>query len=323
MRAFEFQRAGNAAEALKAEGRFLAGGTTLVDLMRLEVETPTKLVDVKRLPFNKVETKGADIRIGASITNSALAKHPLITENLPALSQAILAGASPQLRNLATTAGNLLQRTRCSYFRDITQACNKRAPGSGCSAWDGYNRMHAILGGSEHCIAAHPSDMCVAMAAFGARVVTQGAKNQSREIPFEHFYVKPGEHPAQENTLQPGELITHVLIPKTPFFKKSLYLKARDRASYAFALASVAVALDLEGGKIREARVAFGGVATIPWRSPEAEAALKGRKLDPVTALKAADAAFANTHSREHNAFKGPLAKRLLIQALRDLGGAK
>ncbi len=259
---------------------FFAGGTTLIDLMKIEVLTPRGLVDVNRLPFDAIEVNGTCTRIGANVRNSDLAFHPTIRERYPVLPEAILAGASAQLRNMATTAGNLLQRTRCAYFRDVSAACNKRNPGSGCDALTGYNRSHAVLGTSAKCIATNPSDMCVALAILDARVLTKKADGSERAIPFGELHLLPGDTPERETVLEHGELITHVELPDLPIAARSHYLKVRDRSSYEFALASTAVALSIEGGVIREARVAFGGIATKPWRSQEAEAALAGKPAE-------------------------------------------
>src|SRR5256885_4801216 len=262
--------------ATKPQGKFRSGGTNLIDLMKMGVETPNALIDINRLPLAQIEelpgNKG--VRVGAMVRNSDLAEHALIKSRYPVLSEALLSGASPQLRNMATVGGNLLQRTRCYYFYyPAFPACNKRSPGSGCGAIDGYNRIHAVLGGSDHCIATHPSDMCVALAALDAQVRVRGPKG-TRVIAFEDFHLLPGDHPEREHALGDGELIVAVDIPSLPFAKRSTYLKVRDRASYAFALSSAAVALDIANGTIREARIALGGVATKPWRARDAERAL-------------------------------------------------
>jgi len=304
-------------EATSSAGmRFLAGGTTLVDLMKLHVETPSMVIDINRLPLRSIEAlPDGGVRVGALVRNSDMAHHALIAERYPLLSQALLAGASPQLRNMATTAGNLLQRTRCYYFRDIATPCNKRDPGSGCPAIDGYNRIHAVLGGSDQCIATHPSDLCVALAALDAVVRTTSERGE-RAIPFAEFHLVPGAHPERETTLAADELITAVDLPALPFATRSVYVKVRDRASYAFALASAAVALELEGGVIRQARIALGGIATKPWRSPAAEGALAGRGPGAAAFQAAADAALADAIPRRHNGFKIQLAKRTLMRAL-------
>jgi len=297
---------------------FLAGGTTLVDLMKLDVMTPGALVDINRALPDAIEERGGKIQIGANVRNSDVAYHRLIRENFPVLSEAILAGASAQLRNMASTGGNILQRTRCPYFREAHAACNKRAPGSGCDAMKGYHRSHAVLGTSESCIATHPSDMCVALAMLDVIVSTQRADGTSRRIPFNDFHLLPGDTPERETVLERGELIVRVEIEPSNVSRQSHYLKVRDRASYEFALASSAVALDLEGDTIRAARVALGGVATKPWRSPEAEAALTGKLAAKKTFGVAAEAAFAHATPRRDNAFKIELGKRTLVRALEE-----
>ena len=310
-----------AREAMAADGaRCLAGGTTLVDLMKLHVERPALLVDITAVPLTGIEElPGGGIRVGALVRNSDMAQHTLIQLRYPLLSQAILAGASAQVRNMATTGGNLLQRTRCYYFRDLSAACNKREPGSGCAAMDGYNRIHAVLGTSDHCIATHPSDMCVALVALGATVRLRSPRGE-RTVPIVDFHLLPGSRPDRESVVEPGELITAVDIPPLRFAERSTYLKVRDRASYAFALASAAVALDVRDGTIRDARVALGGVATKPWRAHEAERLLVGRKAEPATYTAAADAALAGAVPRAHNRFKIELAKRTLVRALARVG---
>jgi len=323
---FEYVRVtGDADAALDTatpETQLLAGGTTLVDLMRLGVMSPARLLDINRLPLARIEETTQGLSIGALVRNSDLAYHPAVQARFPVLSQALLAGASPQLRNMATTGGNLMQRTRCAYFRDVgVPACNKRDPGSGCAAWDGFARQHAILGGGPDCIAVHPSDMCVAMVALDAVVHVRGhygadAAVTEREIPIGDFHLLPGATPARETAIGPGELITRVTLPATPFAARSAYVKARDRASYAFALASAAVALHLEGRKIRAARVALGGVATKPWRSREAEVALEGQAPSEAVFERAAAAALSSAQPRPDNRFKVPLAKATIVRAL-------
>ncbi len=294
----------------------LAGGTTLVDLMKLDVERPTKVVDINALPLRQIEDlPGGGLRIGALVRNSDLAHHDLVRERYPVLSQALLAGASPQLRNMATTGGNLLQRTRCYYFRDTASPCNKREPGTACSALHGQNRIHAVLGTSEHCIATHPSDMAVALVALDAVVHLRGPSGD-RSVPLTAFYLVPGTTPQRETVLQQGELITAVDVPPLPFAKRSVYVKVRDRASYAFALASAAVALDVQDGTIRNARVALGGVGTKPWRAIEAEHALVGKRPGAAAYQAAANAALAGAVGREHNTFKIAVAKRTLMRTL-------
>jgi xanthine dehydrogenase YagS FAD-binding subunit len=311
----------NARRAAQAAGaRFLAGGTTLVDLMKLHVERPRVLVDVNRLPLTRIEelATGA-VRVGAMVRNSDMAHHELIRSRYPVLAQAILAGASAQIRNMATTAGNLLQRTRCYYFRDTATPCNKREPGSGCPAIDGCNRIHAVLGTSDHCIATHPSDMCVALAALDAVVRLEGADGE-RIVAVTDFHLLPGCHPERETLIEPGDLIVAVDIPPLSYGRRSAYVKVRDRASYAFALASAAVALDVDQGFVRDARIALGGIATKPWRSREAERVLVGRRLDTSSFRIAADAALAGAVPRAHNAFKIELARRTLVRALARAG---
>jgi xanthine dehydrogenase YagS FAD-binding subunit len=298
-----------------AGSKYIAGGTNLVDLMKMYVETPSVLVNINSLPLHKIESlKDGGVRIGALVRNSDLAYHPMIQERYPVLSQALLSGASPQLRNMATTGGNLLQRTRCPYFFDISFACNKRRPGSGCSAIGGYNRSHAILGVSDKCIATHPSDMCVAMAALDARIRVQG-RNGERVIPFAAFHLLPGETPEKETALEPGELITAVDLPPLPASARSHYLKVRDRASYEFALASAAVVLVMENGSITSARLALGGVATKPWRAIKAEQLLRGKPSEELFNA-AADAALEGARPQAFNAFKIELTRRTIVRAL-------
>ncbi|MGO9520146.1 MAG: FAD binding domain-containing protein [Candidatus Korobacteraceae bacterium] len=300
-----------------AGAQFVAGGTTLIDLMKLNVERPAVLVDINRLELAKIETASdGGLRIGAMVRNSDLANHEVVRQRYAVLSQALLSGASPQLRNMATTGGNLLQRTRCYYFRDTAySACNKRTPGSGCAALDGFNRIHAVLGTSEHCIATHPSDMAVAMMALEATVHTQGPKGE-RTIPIDEFYLLPGQTPQKENVLEVGEIITYVTLPP-PIGERSYYLKLRDRAAYEFALASAAIVLQTEGGRVSRVRIALGGVGTKPWRSREAEKLLEGQPADPARFKAAADAALQGAKPLHDNAFKVELAKRCLTRALR------
>ena len=327
MHSFEFQRPENAAAAITAAGqaktaqqgadvRFLAGGTTLIDLMKLDVETPSRLLDINRLPFDKIEAlPDGGLKIGATVRNSDLANHARVQRDYSVLSQAILSGASAQLRNMATTAGNLLQRTRCVYFRDTAMACNKRNPGSGCPAITGSNRTLAILGASDQCIATNPSDMCIAMAALEAMVHVQGPKG-ARTIAFGDFHLLPGNTPHRETVLEPGDLITHVTLPPPKAGTRHVYLKLRDRASYEFALASAAVVMNRSRGTITYARVALGGVGTKPWRSPEAEAVLTGKPANAATFRLAAEAALRNAKPQSENKFKIELAKRCLTHAL-------
>ena len=300
-----------------ADVRFIAGGTTLIDLMKLNVETPTRLLDVNRLPLDRIEaTSDGGLKIGATVRNSDLAHHPVVQRDYSVLSQAILSGASAQLRNMATTAGNLLQRTRGVYFRDTAMPCNKREPGTGCPAITGSNRMLAILGTSEQCIATNPSDMCVAMAALEATIHIQGQKGL-RSIPIGDFHLLPGNTPNRETVLEPGDLITHVTLPRPIAGSKQVYLKLRDRASYEFALASAAIVMTIAGGKVKLARVAMGGVGTKPWRSPEAEAVLMGKPADAANFRKAAEAALRGAKPQSENKFKIELAKRCLTHALK------
>jgi xanthine dehydrogenase YagS FAD-binding subunit len=300
-----------------ADIRFIAGGTTLIDLMKLNVEQPQNLVDVNRLPIDKVEaTPDGGLTIGATVRNSELAWHPLVRKNYTVLSEAILSGATVQIRNMATTAGNLLQRTRCVYFRDTAMPCNKREPGSGCGAINGFNRNLAILGTSEECIATNPSDMNVAMAALEATVHVRGPKGE-RAIPIGDFYVLPGNTPQRETVLEPGDLITHVTLPPPAPGNRSLYLKLRDRMSYEFALASAAVVITAANGKITRARIALGGVGTKPWRSTEAEGELTDKPATEATFRKAADAALRGAKPQSQNGFKVELAKLCLMHALK------
>ena len=308
--------AASAAASGTAGARFVAGGTTLIDLMKLNVERPPLVVDINALPLASIEElPDGSLRVGSTVRNSDMAHHPLLRARYPFVSQALLAGASPQLRNMATTGGNLLQRTRCYYFRDTAMACNKRVPGSGCAAMDGYNRIHAVLGTSDHCIATHPSDLCVPLVALDAVVQVTGRQG-TRSIPITGFHLVPGEHPEIETVLQAGELITAVDIPPLPWAKRSIYVKVRDRASYAFALASAAVALDIAGGIIRDARIALGGVATKPWRATAAEQLLRGRPVGQTSYRAAAEAALAGAVGRQHNRFKIELATRTVVRAL-------
>jgi xanthine dehydrogenase YagS FAD-binding subunit len=304
--------------AANPNAAYIAGGTNLIDCMKIGSISADRLIDITALPFTGIAEHNGGIRIGALVSNTELANHPLIRSKYPVLSQATLAGASQQLRNMASVGGNLLQRTRCYYFYDPAFAeCNKRVPGSGCGALKGENRIHAILGQSESCIAVHPSDMCVAFAALDAVVQVRGQKG-SRAIPFTDFHKLPGDTPHIDTVLQPGELIVSIDLPALPFARRSRYVKARDRHSYAFALVSVAAAIDSGAdGTISEARLALGGVAMKPWRARKAEAALRGRKADPETVLAAADAELAGAHGYKDNAFKVELARRCIKRAVR------
>ncbi|MDB5335779.1 MAG: molybdopterin dehydrogenase, FAD-binding [Planctomycetaceae bacterium] len=319
MQQFSYSRAPDIAAALQqskdhGESKYLGGGTTLLDCMKLHVETPAHLVDVNHLA-NRIEVKSTTIRIGAAVRNSDLAYHEVIRTKFPVLSEALLAGATPQIRNMATVAGNLLQRTRCTYFRDTTWPCNKREPDSGCSAIDGFNRSHAILGTSDKCIATHPSDMCVALIALDAVIEAEGPRGK-RQIPMRDFHVAYGEDPIKESVLEAGELITAVEIPELPFYARSHYLKVRDRASFEFALVSVAAALQIEGDRITGARLALGGVGTKPWRATEAEQALVGRHPDENAFVEAAGVALRDARPQRDNGFKIELAKRSICRAL-------
>jgi len=327
MRAFEYVVADSpaAARALVREvdgARFYAGGTTLIDLMKSDVERPRRVVDISRLPLTSVERRGGVVRIGALARNSDVAYDALIAEHFPALSEALLSGASGQIRNAATVGGNLLQRTRCTYFRETRWRCNKREPGSGCDALDGFNRSHAVLGTSGACIATYPGDMAVALAALSARVVVEGDGGE-RTIALDDFYVLPGERPDRETAVAPGELITAVELDVLRLHARSRYLKVRDRASFEFALVSVACAVALDGGRIAQARLALGGVGTVPWRARDAESVLAGAAPDDAAFRRAAAAALEGAQPREHNGFKVELAQRAVVRALRGVcGGA-
>jgi xanthine dehydrogenase YagS FAD-binding subunit len=299
-----------------AQIRFIAGGTTLVDLMKLNVERPREIIDINILPLDRVEpSPDGGLVIGALARNSDVANHPIVRRDYPVLSQALLSGASPQLRNMATTGGNLLQRTRCVYFRDTAHACNKREPGTGCSAIGGHNRMLAILGTSKDCIATNPSDQNVALTALEATIQIQGLKGK-RNIPIHDFYLVPGSTPNRENVLEPGEIITSVTLPPPVVGANSTYLKLRDRAAYEFALASAAIVMQVSGGKVQHIRVALGGVGTKPWRSFEAEKALEGHAPDRTTFVKAAEAALRDAKPASENGFKVELSRRCIVRAL-------
>lgn len=322
----DYQRPAGVADALRMGAQpgaaFIAGGTNLIDLMKGHVAMPTSLVDVNRLPLASVTSRSdGGIRIGAMVRNSDLAAHPLVRDAYPLLAQALVSGASAQLRNMATVGGNLMQRTRCYYFYDTGfSACNKRMPGSGCAAVDGHNRIHAILGASPSCVATNPSDMNVALAALRASVVVQGAGGE-RTIPIADFHRLPGDDPQRDNTLMAGELITSVDLPASPFGARATYLKVRDRASYAFALVSVAAALDVQGGVVRDAALALGGVAHKPWRRVDAEQALIGKPLDATSIAAATQLLLAGAVPLKENAFKIELAKRSIARALKTVGG--
>jgi xanthine dehydrogenase YagS FAD-binding subunit len=324
MNPFRYERATDASSAVAAltqapTGAFLGGGTNLVDLMKLGVEQPDLLVDVSRLPYNRIELlSDGGVRIGAAVRNSELAADRTIRTRYPLLAQALLSGASGQLRNLATTGGNLLQRTRCVYFQDVSKPCNKRVPGSGCPAREGYHRMLAILGASEACIATHPSDMAVALVALDAVVRVLGP-NGERTIPLVDFHRLPGNEPQRDTVLEHGELITAVDLPPLPFATRSRYRKVRDRASYAFALVSVAAALAVADGVVQDVRIALGGVAPVPWRAWRAEAELRGKPATEEMFRRAADAELASAQPLPGNAFKVLLARNTLVRTLLEL----
>jgi xanthine dehydrogenase YagS FAD-binding subunit len=335
MQPFQYSREDNAQSAVRAQvwrgaGRdahinaptqYLAGGTTLIDLMRLNVMQPRNVIDINALSgsnLGKIEFGQQGLKLGALVHMAEAADHTDIRENYPVIAQSLYFAASPQIRNMATLGGNVLQRTRCTYFRDVSyESCNKRNPGSGCAALEGVNRRHAVLGVSDKCIATYAGDFAQALIALDAEVEIAGAKG-SRKMPFAKLHVPPAQNPHIETTLAPGELIAAFNIPAMPWAKRSLYLKIRDRESYEFALASAAVALDLQDGKVNEARIALGGVSAVPWRAREAEAALKGKTLDDETLKSAADAAFRTAKPQTENEFKVALGKRTMIRALRQ-----
>jgi xanthine dehydrogenase YagS FAD-binding subunit len=318
---FHYMRAYHVADAVREiaddpNAKFVAGGTNLIDLMKMDVERPTTVIDITRLPLKQIErTPGGGLRIGALVRNTDLAYHPFVEERYPVLASAIMAGASQQLRNMASTGGNLLQRTRCHYFYDTAMPCNKRTPGSGCSAIDGHNRMHAILGSSDACIATHPSDMCVALAMLEAKVHVTAASGE-RVMAFADFHRLPGETPQRDTNLNRGEIIRAVELPPKGFATNYTYLKIRDRLSYAFALISVAVGLELDGDTIKDGRLALGGVAHKPWRDPQAEAALRGQPANAATFARAADVLLHDAKGYAHNTFKIDLARRCIVRAL-------
>ncbi len=326
MRPFKYSRSGdiNSATqmlAVNPKAKFLAGGTNILDLMKEDVERPNELVDISRLKLTQVEKiatgpNNGGISIGGIGKNTDAANHPLVRESFPLLSQAILAGASAQIRNMATNGGNLNQRTRCPYFYETSMPCNKREPGTGCGALEGYNRLHAIFGWSEKCVAVHPSDMCVALAALDAVVKVKDAKGQERSIPFTEYHRLPGDTPEKDNNLNQGELITAIEIPKNNFAEKSYYLKIRDRSSYAFALVSVAAALEMDGSQIKQARIALGGVSHKPWRAMEAEKFLAGKNASEENFKQAAWAEMKLAKPLEHNKYKVELAQRGIVRAL-------
>ncbi|GHE08402.1 FAD binding domain-containing protein [Streptomyces alanosinicus] len=324
MREFDYQRASDVAGAVALLGadpdtRFLGGGTNLVDLMKSGVERPARLVDIRELPLDEIEpTPGGGLRVGATVTNGDLAAHPEVRRRYPALAQAVLAGASGQLRNMATVGGNLLQRTRCGYFTDVTQPCNKRTPGSGCPAITGEHHNHAILGASDHCVAVHPSDMGVALTAFDA-VVHYATADGPGELPLADFYLPVGDTPHRETALPAGALITGVSLPPAPVAAHSRYRKVRERASYAFAIGSLAAALDVQDGVVRDARLALGAVASRPWRAAAAERVLVGAPADAATYAAAADAELAAARPLPHNGYKVDLIRNLVVAVLSEL----
>jgi len=333
MQPFKFTRASDAGTAVQAvmtnsNAKFVAGGTNLIDLMKEGVETPSELVDISRLNLAQIRSTANGISIGALAKNTDTANHPLVRRDFPLLTQAILSGASAQIRNMATNGGNLMQRTRCTYFYDVSMACNRREPGAGCAALEGINRNHAIFGWNAACVDVHPSDMCVALAALDAAVNIQGQGGKTRAVPFADLYAAPDDMPAGkmlagDTTLKQGELITSIDIPKNNFSDNSYYLKVRDRASFAFALVSVAAALDLGGGKIRQARIAMGGVAYKPWRATEAERFLTGKPATEENFAAAADIAMKDARPLEHNKYKVELGKRAIAHALRKAANVK
>jgi xanthine dehydrogenase YagS FAD-binding subunit len=321
VRPFRYVRASDpdaAARAVAAnpQAKFLAGGTNILDLMKEDVERPNELVDLTRLKLSEIKPARGGVSIGALATNTDTANHPLIRQGYPLLTQAIVAGASAQLRNMATNGGNLLQRTRCQYFYDTATPCNKREPGTGCGALQGLNRIHAIFGWSEKCVATYPGDMANALYALEAAVRVKGAGGRERAIPIDEFHRLPGDTPEKDTNLQHGELIVAIELPESNFAKNSYYLKVRDRASYAFALVAVAAALELEGGTIKQGRLVLGSVAHKPWRSREAEAALAGKPASEESFRRAAEAALADARPLAHNAYKVELGKRAIVRAL-------
>lgn len=321
MRPFRHQAPSTLREALDAAAdsttSYLGGGTTLVDLMKLDVLRPAQLVDLAMLPeLSLIEAKPTGLHIGALARMADVAAHPVVRREYPALSQSLLLAASPQIRNMARVGGNLVQRTRCSYYRDISfEMCNRRSPGSGCAAIQGNNRGHAILGTSAHCIATYPGDFAVALVALGATLELRD-RHETRLMPLERLHRLPGSTPDLETTLKTGEMITAIHVPAGPWTRRSLYLKIRDRSSYSFALASAAVALSLDGDRVREARIGLGGVATVPWRASAAETVLRDQPINEAVVDRAVDAAFASALPREHNAFKIDLGRRTLSRAL-------
>lgn len=321
MRPFKYVRLINTTAAARvvaanAQAKFLAGGTNLLDLMKDDVERPDEVVDLTRLKLRTIKAAGGGVSIGALATNAQTANHPIIRNNYPLLTQAIVAGASPQLRNMATNGGNLLQRTRCQYFYDTAMPCNKREPGTGCGALQGLNRYHAIFGWSDACVATYPGDMANALYALDAVVKISGPDGRERSVPVHDFHRLPGDAPQKDTNLAHGEIITSIELPRSSFARNSYYLKVRDRASYAFALVAVAAALELDGNRIREARIVLGSVAHKPWRTRDAEALLAGRPASEESFRMAADVALKDARPLEHNAYKVELAKRAIVRAL-------
>ncbi|MGQ9368385.1 FAD binding domain-containing protein [Azospirillum sp. ST 5-10] len=322
-RAVQAAAGGGAVPAVRAPAHFIAGGTTMTDLMKLDVLRPERLVDVNALErgdAGRIAASADGLRFGALVRMAEAAAHPAVRRDYPVIADALTLAASQQIRNMASLAGNLLQRTRCEYFRETSWPCNKREPGSGCGAMEGVNRQHAVLGTSDACIATYPGDLAQALIALDAAVETLGPDG-ARTLRLAELHRPPGRTPEVETVLRPGELITAVTVPAGPWTRRSRYVKVRDRDSYAFALASAAVALDLDGDTVREARIALGGIATVPWRAHAAEAALRGRRLDEASAAAAAETALEGARPREHNAFKVPLAKRTLVRALMETKG--
>ena len=322
MKPFKYTRATGATAAARAVSessgvKFLGGGTNLLDLMREGVESPSELIDITTLKLNQIRAANGGVSIGALAKNTDTANHPLIRRDYPLLTQAILAGASPQIRNMATNGGNLLQRTRCTYFYDVSMPCNKRNPGTGCGALEGINRNHAVFGWSDKCIAVHPSDMCVALLALDAVVKVQDGTGNERSIPFSEFHRLPGDAPEKDNSLKHGELITSIELPRSNFAPNSYYLKIRDRSSYAFALVSVAVGIEMSGNVVKNTRIAMGGVAHKPWRAAEAEKYLAGKPASDENFRSAAEAEMRAAKPFEHNTFKVELGKRAIVHALR------
>jgi len=322
MKAFTYKLAGTTEEATSAgtQSAFVAGGTNLVDLMKIDVMDPKELVDINQLPMRGISLDNAGLRIGALERMAYVGERPEIVEHFPVISQALLKSASAQLRNMASIGGNLMQRTRCGYFRDVMMPCNKRVPGSGCPAFAGENRMHAILGVGDACCATHPSDLAVALVALDATINLQGPQG-TRSVKLDDFYLLPKDTPDREHAIEPGELITEVTVPNASWYRRSAYLKIRDRESYEFALCSAAIALDLDGSKIRDARIAAGGVGTKPWRLPDVAEALIGKQVGQGTFERAVDLAANDARPLSQNAFKVTLLKRTLIRALMQVGG--